>query len=131
MAIKKLYKKTRKTLTKIIAGSACIGMLACCSGEILPGEFTTIDSYGTGGGHFEEARRKLHNRYGDSIRVGKDHDFDSDNKNDLYIIAKNGTVFYTKSRRVYDGNESESQRRWFKGSHMDSYGPKFSQRTDK
>ena len=88
MAIKKLYKKTRKTLTKIIAGSACIGMLACCSGEILPGEFTTIDSYGTGGGHFEEARRKLHNRYGDSIRVGKDHDYSKEWNCFLYKVKK-------------------------------------------
>lgn len=63
--------------------------------------------------HMEEAVRQAYIRNGGILRWGYDHDFDSDHRNDAYLIAKDGTVYHTKSRRKYDGLDSSSILTWF------------------
>jgi hypothetical protein len=63
--------------------------------------------------HMEHAVRQTHARKGGILRWGYDHDFDSDHRNDAYVIAKDSTVYHTKSRRLYDGLDSPSILTWF------------------
>jgi len=107
-----------KDLFKTI-GVGMLGLVlatGCTNNKQPPSQFTTFEGVPGEFGHFYEAQMKIRRFNGGWVDKGEDLDFDFDGMNDSYIVAKDGSVYHTRSRRLLDGQDTASQRTWYSNS---------------
>ena len=100
--------KHRSGLGKLVL---LISLVAGCSSNTkeLPDSFNTHN--------FEEphviAAKKYIEFKGGIKGYGWNLDLDNDGMNDLYVVAKDSTVYHTSTRRLLTGEDSQNYRKWY------------------
>jgi len=114
--MKKIYQNLKNHLGKIVVGTIATGTLALivASSTIKssesPAQFRSIDD------HFRNLALIADMYNGGTKMYGADLDIDNDKVNDFYLVARDGTVYHTNSRRFLTGEDSVRERTFYQAS---------------